>query len=125
MSATRSYWRGREVMYRCYDGDRLIYVGKSSDVAGRLANHALESWWWQLVTRVKVSVFRTHIDALTAERTAIRGELPVFNLRSSGRTRDDRSHWRRRDRSMERQWNADRDYVRRRRALAVLSVVAA
>lgn len=86
MTTTRDYWRGRHVMYRCFNSDmRLLYVGKSSDMPGRLTAHRSTTPWFELVARLRIQVFPTHEAALAAEREAIRTEFPIFNQHGSAR----------------------------------------
>lgn len=72
------------VVYRMYDcyGD-LLYVGMSTDLGNRLKQHGLgEKAFWRFVVRIEVEHFPTREAALTAERIAIEGEAPMYNLDS-------------------------------------------
>lgn len=75
--------RGPVWLYRLYDrqGD-LLYIGQSSDVDRRLAEHAANQPWWAEVdldrtTRVECA---TRAEALLAERDAIRSDRPRCNI---------------------------------------------
>lgn len=90
----KSYWAGRHVVYRVYDGgDRLLYVGRTSDLPRRIGEHRNDKWWWRLMfARIKVSVFPTFEAADASERIALQEEGPVFN--QAGREGfGTRKHW--------------------------------
>jgi predicted GIY-YIG superfamily endonuclease len=105
VTGTRSYWYGRNVVYRCYaDDGRLVYVGKSCDVAARLATHRRESWWWPLVGRTRLTVHASPRAAHDAEQQAIREEAPAFNVRRAGASDVlTREHWTDADRELAEQ----------------------
>lgn len=84
MTATREFWAGRHLVYRCYDQNgRLLYVGKSGNLPARLDNHRSASPWLELVARMSIRVYSSHEAGLAAEREAIATERPLFNLRST------------------------------------------
>lgn len=86
MNPTREYWTGKHVMYRFFDeADDLLYIGASSNLPARMDNHRAASPWYAEVARLGIQVFRSGVDALDAERTAIRMECPRYNVRSSGK----------------------------------------
>lgn len=67
-------------VYRCYSEDgRLLYVGASGDLWGRLATHRKTSWWAPQVARVKAAYFPDGVTARVEERRIIRDDLPRFN----------------------------------------------
>lgn len=73
-------------VYRLYDAnDRLLYVGRSCDVAARLRCHAAHKPWWPAVTRHTVSEPMHRLDAIRAERSAIHCERPLYNVRHNPR----------------------------------------
>jgi len=79
---TRDYWRGRQVVYRCYDADEvLLYVGVSGDVCERLAQHRRASTWFKDTARTVLKVYPRRLDASRAELAAIRSERPLHNIR--------------------------------------------
>lgn len=77
----------KHYVYRCYDkADRLLYVGCTEDVFGRLAVHA-SSWNNPAsavlnlrMTRHSVTEYPGFTVARKAEREAIRDEAPLLNL---------------------------------------------
>ncbi len=67
-------------VYRCYGEDgRLVYVGCTQNLAGRLANHRSTSFWAPYVVKVRASVYPTKAAGRAAEAKAIRHEDPRFN----------------------------------------------
>lgn len=82
MSATDDFWRRRNVVYRCYDNcGRLLYIGVSSNITERLKQHRRSSPWWSEVDRTVMKVFARRLDAMRAERLAIKAERPAKNVR--------------------------------------------
>jgi predicted GIY-YIG superfamily endonuclease len=70
----------RTALYRWYDSDdRLLYVGISSSLASRQANHFKGSTWASFAHRSTVTWFDLRADAERAERGAIVEESPLFN----------------------------------------------
>jgi GIY-YIG catalytic domain len=68
-------------LYRHFDGDgQLLYVGVSLNVVNRLAQHRSGSSWYNDIKRVDVEAFETREQALDAERKAISGEHPTYNI---------------------------------------------
>jgi predicted GIY-YIG superfamily endonuclease len=67
-------------VYRCFnkEGD-LLYVGCSSNVAARLADHKRISVWYEVLARVEISDPMPRERALEAEKRAIIQEGPRFN----------------------------------------------
>ena len=86
-------------VYRCFDADgRLIYVGSTANLFGRLEQHRATSWWAPQVDRVQASVYLNGVEARAIERKAIREEQPRWNKagRWPGRhgwTRDQWDDW--------------------------------
>lgn len=75
-------------VYRIYDTrERLIYVGCTSNLFGRLKAHQLNSWWVHMAARVKAKVYADSGAALAVERDAIDTEHPRWNLRGSWKHR--------------------------------------
>lgn len=67
--------------YRLYDGaGGLIYVGVTSDIDQRFADHGRKSWWRE-VRRKDVIWFSTRLDAEYEEARAIESEYPRINQR--------------------------------------------
>lgn len=114
-AATRRYWAGRFVLYRCFDnGGRLIYIGQTADLPRRVQQHRKGSWWWSMVARVRLQVFADRIDMEWAERAAIGSEQPAFNNRYGHG--DSTEHFRRSDLARRRLWDPSRTYGLRRTA---------
>ena len=66
-------------VYRFYDkSERLLYVGISMNLAGRIAKHR-RSEWWPLACYQEVTWFDGHEAAKSAEKHAIRDENPIYN----------------------------------------------
>lgn len=86
-------------VYRCFDSsDRLIYVGSTANLFGRLEQHRQTSWWAPQVDHVQAAVYPNGIEARSVERKAIREEQPRWNKagRWPGRhgwTRDQWDDW--------------------------------
>lgn len=72
---------GECAVYRYYDeADRLLYVGIAGNPNLRDEQHRNTSKWHRFQVRRDVEWHPTRRDAMQAEREAIRGESPVFNL---------------------------------------------
>lgn len=88
MGAPEDFWRGRTVVYRCFDSDDdLLYVGCTSNWPARLVMHASSpdsTWWSYRVAKVKVSLAPSRAAGLAAERDAIRAEKPRCNVNGRG-----------------------------------------
>ena len=68
-------------VYRFYDrNDVLLYVGCTAGFKPRRAAHKAKKWYSD-VTRVEIKRFKTHREALDAERKAIWEEYPHYNRR--------------------------------------------
>lgn len=83
-------------VYRCYDETgRLIYVGSSANLFGRLTQHRRTSWWASQVVRVTAKVYPNGTVAREHERQAIRTENPRWNKSGRWETRHvwDRAGW--------------------------------
>lgn len=71
----------RHALYRFYDSDgRLLYVGITADLGGRLNRHGDDKPWWSDVTRVVVEHHQSRTAVLAAERAAILDERPLHNI---------------------------------------------
>ena len=70
---------GQTAVYRCYDEDRLLYVGASFDVERRIRDHRTRSAWWLPSIVVAVTWYDSRTVALDAEAVAIRMERPAWN----------------------------------------------
>lgn len=67
------------VVYRCYAGDHLLYIGSTGTRQARMAGHANTSSWWPRVTRTEYQDFPSLHAARAAEAIAIRTEKPSEN----------------------------------------------
>jgi hypothetical protein len=67
-------------LYRYFDeGDVLLYAGISDHLPVREASHVKSSAWMSLAVRSTIERHPSRDAALTAERTAIETEHPIFN----------------------------------------------
>lgn len=83
-------------VYRCYDVEgRLIYVGSTANLFGRLEQHRASSWWAGQVVQVTAKVYPNGIVGRAVERKAIRDEQPRWNKSGRWPTRHDwsRDQW--------------------------------
>jgi hypothetical protein len=71
---------GETELYRHFDAaGKLLYVGISLSTVVRLAQHRLESEWFDRVVHITIERFPTRIEAMIAERVAILKEAPECN----------------------------------------------
>lgn len=70
----------RTALYRHWSGENLLYVGISVDPVKRLREHDRHSIWMEDVDQITIEWFDTREAALTAERNAIRSEVPIYNV---------------------------------------------
>lgn len=67
-------------LYRHFNSKgALMYVGISMSVAQRLAQHKLNSAWFDDIANITIAHFATREQAVEAEAEAIRSERPAFN----------------------------------------------
>lgn len=67
-------------VYRCYDHEgRLLYVGSTTDLFGRLRSHRQKKWWAPNVAKVKATYFPNGVAARAVESRAICEEVPRWN----------------------------------------------
>lgn len=68
-------------LYRHFgENGELLYIGISLSVTTRLGQHRLTSPWFEKISRIEVEHFSNRIDALNAEKKAIKSESPKFNI---------------------------------------------
>lgn len=73
---------GAHYVYRVYDADeRLIYIGCTENLAGRLRAHRMNSWWSSQAARVVAKVYRDKRCGRAAELAAIKSENPRWNIK--------------------------------------------
>ena len=71
--------RERTCVYRLYDvGDRLLYIGITTDPQIRWQAHSGRSWWPE-VARKEVRWFDKRAEAEAVETAAIKAERPLHN----------------------------------------------
>jgi predicted GIY-YIG superfamily endonuclease len=82
LGAGRSLNMGqRTALYRFYDSaDELLYAGIAFDPRRRGYQHKKTKAWWSEVARTEISWHNTRTEAEAAEREAIAGERPRFNI---------------------------------------------
>lgn len=69
------------VLYRMHDEhDTLLYVGITSNPAGRFQTHRGTQPWWDQVATIRLERFPDRASVERAESLAIRTENPVFNV---------------------------------------------
>ncbi len=67
-------------LYRWYDDqDRLLYVGISDELSGRVIGHTKESSWMDFAARSTITRYPCREDGAEAEIEAIKTEQPLFN----------------------------------------------
>lgn len=67
-------------VYRLFAADGyLLYVGCTSNLRDRLANHKTHKDWWPQVARVESETYPDRARGLWAEREAIVTEAPRYN----------------------------------------------
>ncbi len=59
---------------------RLLYVGITSDVYKRFADHASKSAWYPRMAHVRTELYRTRLDAADRERQLIDRHCPPYNV---------------------------------------------
>jgi predicted GIY-YIG superfamily endonuclease len=67
-------------LYRCFEGDSLLYVGITRDPGRRLYDHGHSKDWWQNVTRIDLEHYYSRVAVEAAEQTAIAVEGPKCNI---------------------------------------------
>lgn len=77
-------------LYRFYKGKELLYIGISGRMRERVKAHAEHASWFDASDRVTIEHYSNRLEALDAERAAIKAEHPkynvVHNLRPTGVT---------------------------------------
>lgn len=68
-------------LYRHFDSQkRLLYIGISVRPLVRLDQHRLHSFWFDQIANVGIEKYASRNEALSAERSAIQLERPLFNI---------------------------------------------
>lgn len=74
-------------LYRLFDQyGALLYVGISTQPETRWSQHASDKPWWSLVQHRKVEWHPDRATAETAEREAVRAEMPLYNTAGAERS---------------------------------------
>jgi excinuclease UvrABC nuclease subunit len=82
------------VLYRMYDPERrLLYVGLTTNLEDRLADHRSMKRWWRDVATIELEHFPTREGAVEAERRAIIDDVPEYNV-TNGYAEPNGYHWR-------------------------------
>lgn len=72
------------ILYRFYDArGALLYVGVTGRLAERWTAHRRTAPWWGQIAELVTEKYSSMESALSAERSAIRSELPRYNRRSA------------------------------------------
>jgi hypothetical protein len=79
--ALRDLHPPRPVVYRYFDGDRLLYIGSTGDLGQRAYQHKCSSPWWAPGLRLDVQPYDSLNAARAAEAEAIAAERPAHNIR--------------------------------------------
>lgn len=67
-------------LYRYYDErDRLLYIGITDELTGRVSDHVDGSSWMDFSARSTITRYADRKEAATAEVEAIKAERPLFN----------------------------------------------
>lgn len=70
----------RTALYRLYSEDGvLLYVGITSNLERRFAQHAADKDWWPKVARREVEWYGSRRSAECAEEAAIKARIPRHN----------------------------------------------
>jgi hypothetical protein len=75
-------WFGKpSLVYLIFDkDDRLLYIGSTMDLAGRMERHRLKAVWWPQMARVETEGgFSWRAPAYERERELIHALKPLYN----------------------------------------------
>ena len=76
------------VLYRAFDAnEKLLYVGQSTSVIGRLKEHIKSSEWSGFVDNITLQRFTNERQLFRAEMKAIKEEKPMYNKTHNRRYR--------------------------------------
>lgn len=70
----------RNILYRYWQGETLLYVGRTDDPFRRNLSHEQKSEWWPLADKVTFEHFATLDELMWAEERAIKRECPSYNV---------------------------------------------
>jgi len=75
-------------LYRIFTaGDRLLYVGATTNPAMRFYNHQRGRSWWTEVDRITITHYSSFAELRAAESDAIRDENPEHNVEGTMKPR--------------------------------------
>ena len=81
-------------LYRYFHSDgNLLYIGITQNQGMRSQQHFATSAWFGETASATFTHFATREEALSAERDAIKSELPKYNLVHHPRRETWKSHW--------------------------------
>ena len=81
VNAETEFTNDATALYRLYDATgALLYVGITTSLKVRMAQHAADKSWWPEVTRKTVTWCDDRAEAAKAELVAIRAERPLHNI---------------------------------------------
>jgi len=108
-----AFWKDRRVLYRAYDADgRLLYIGRTSNLERRVAEHRTDKWWWRpLVVKIRAELSPSEVDAKATELAAIKAEEPVFNQMGFSDW-SSTSRWSLADHALHASWRASHGFRR-------------
>lgn len=87
-------------LYRHYDSNGvLLYVGISLNPIVRLSGHRKVSPWFEQISQVRIEMFESRELALSAERSSIQKEKPLYNKKYNSHAIEVRSNERPRPRT--------------------------
>lgn len=76
--------RGQYGVYQLFDlTGRLLYVGRTSNLAARLAQHAGTQPWWEQVSFGQWTPVDDYAEAVALERASIEADQSLFNYAST------------------------------------------
>ena len=68
-------------LYRIFDADdELLYVGITNNPRGRAMDHVRLKPWARRISYITFEHFRSRDELVAAERKAVAGECPTFNV---------------------------------------------
>lgn len=75
-------------LYRFFDrADELLYIGITNSIPRRLGQHSDAKPWYADAATITVEHYPTRLDALAAEKRAIKAEHPKYNVVHNDRPR--------------------------------------
>lgn len=79
-------------LYRYFNNaGELLYVGISINAIYRLGQHKENAEWFGFIDRIEIEKFENLKLALEAEKTAIQGEKPLYNIAHQGAAEEEQN----------------------------------